>query len=140
MDLEPMMTAVQPIPAHAIAAFGALAIAIVQFSMPKGTGVHRVLGWGFVILMGFVAISALWIHELRLVGPFSPIHLLIPVTLIGLWSSIRAVRRRDIAGHRRGMIQIVVLALLVTGAFTLLPGRVMHDVFFDAPGSEATSQ
>jgi uncharacterized membrane protein len=29
-----------------------------------------------VALMALVAISSFWIHEIRLVGPFSPIHLL----------------------------------------------------------------
>src|SRR5690348_8755302 len=33
-------------------------------------------GLDLVALMAVVAVSSLWIHEIRLVGPFSPIHLL----------------------------------------------------------------
>jgi uncharacterized membrane protein len=32
--------------------------------------------------------------------------------------------------HRNSMIQLYVLALLLTGAFTLVPGRTMHAVIF----------
>jgi uncharacterized membrane protein len=54
----------------------AFALGIVQFAAPKGTLPHRTIGWIWVLLMFAVAISSFWIHEIRLVGPFSPIHLL----------------------------------------------------------------
>jgi len=43
---------------------------------PKGTRNHRTLGYIWVGLMVIVAFSGLYIHVLKLVGPFSPIHLL----------------------------------------------------------------
>src|SRR4051812_50154529 len=59
----------------------AFALGLVQFAAPKGTLPHRTLGWIWVLLMASVAISSFWIHTIRLVGPFSPIHLLSIFTL-----------------------------------------------------------
>ena len=38
--------------------------------------------------------------------------------------------RRKVQAHRAIMINLFIFALVLTGAFTLLPGRVMHAVFF----------
>ena len=133
--LQPLLDATPPIPAHAIAAFAALALAIWQLAAAKGTRRHRWVGWAFVALMAFVAISALWISEIRIWGAFSPIHLLIPVTLVSLVLAIRHTRRGNVRGHAITMISLVFLALVLTGAFTLLPGRAMHQVVFGAGGA-----
>ena len=57
---------------------------VVQLAGVKGTSRHRALGYTWVALMLVVAISAFWIHEIRLWGPWSPIHLLAIFTLIML--------------------------------------------------------
>jgi len=76
MSLAPLLDAAPQIPVHAFAAMAAFALGVVQLAAPKGTLPHRTLGWIWVALMAVVAVSSLWIHEIRLVGPFSPIHLL----------------------------------------------------------------
>lgn len=115
---------------HAIFASVALVLAGMQIWGPKGTLAHRVQGWGWVILMATVAISSFWIHELRLFGLFSPIHLLSILTLVALPMAVLAARRGQIARHRRLMRILIVAALVTPGVFTLLPGRTMHAVFF----------
>lgn len=130
MTFAPLWIQPQPVPFHALAALLAVVIGAVQFALPKGTMAHRITGWSWVMLMAGVAISGLFIHSIRMFGPFSPIHILSFVALGTLAFSIMAARRRDIAAHRKSMIALYVLALLVTGAFTLLPGRVMHKVVF----------
>ena len=130
MTWEPLLSAEAPIPLHALLAFAAVALGGLQLALPKGGLRHRAVGGLFVAAMAVVAISALWIHEIRLVGPWSPIHLLIPLTLYTLWDGVRAARAGRIAAHRRDMVLLYLTALVVTGAFTLLPGRVMHDVLF----------
>lgn len=119
-----------PIPIHAIMAMAALLLGVIQLVSPKGTFAHKTVGYIFTVLMFGTAISALIIHEIRLWGPYSPIHLLIPVTIISLWLGIRAARRGDIQKHRKIMLALFFLALVVTGFFTLLPNRVMYAVFF----------
>ena len=80
--------------------------------------------------MAGVAVSSFWIHEFRWWGPFSIIHALSLLVLATLVYSIAAVRRGDVIAHRNSMVQLYVLALLLTVGFTLLPGRTMHAVLF----------
>ena len=98
--------------------------------LAKGTRSHRTIGYIWVTLMGLVALSSFWVHDLRQVGPFSAIHLLSVVTLCTLFYSISAVPRGNIASHQRSMRNLYFMALIGAGAFTLLPGRDMHAVLF----------
>src|SRR5690349_20331121 len=76
MTLAPLLDAAPQIPVHAFAAMAAFLLGAVQLAARKGTLPHRTLGWVWVALMALGAVSSLWIHEIRLVRPFSPIHLL----------------------------------------------------------------
>ncbi|MBM3611717.1 MAG: DUF2306 domain-containing protein [Alphaproteobacteria bacterium] len=129
-DLAPLLAHPQPIPAHAFMALGALVAGALQFVLPKGRGAHRALGWLYVVLMGAVAVSGLFITELRWIGPFSPIHLLSVLALYTLFRAVDAAYRGDIVTHSRAMGWLYGLGLVLTGAFTLLPGRAMHAVLF----------
>ncbi len=84
MSLTPLLNAAPAIPLHAAAAIAAFALGLVQLLAPKGTLPHRTLGWIWVALMVVVAGSSFWIHEIRLVGPWSPIHLLSIFSLVML--------------------------------------------------------
>jgi len=132
MNPAPLVEAAAPIPFHALAAFAAAALGAAQLWRPKGGRIHRQLGYLWVVLMAGVAISGLFIHEIRMFGWFSPIHLLSLLTLASLWVAISRARRRDIKGHRLVMILLFWLALGLTGIFTFWPGRVMHEVLFGA--------
>ncbi len=115
---------------HAIVAIVAMAAGAIQLAAPKGTMRHRWLGFGWVVTMAIVAVSSFWIHEFRWWGPFSVIHLLSVLVLVTLAYSIRAVRSGNVTAHRNSMVQLYILALLLTGGFTLVPGRTMHAVLF----------
>ena len=130
MSLAPLLDAAPAIPLHAFAAMAAFALGIVQFAAPKGTLPHRTLGWIWVILMAAVAISSFWIHQIRLFGPWSPIHFLSIFTLIVLPLGVWRARHHQVAGHRRIMMFTFAGALVIAGLFTFVPGRIMHTVFF----------
>ena len=130
MSLAPLLDAAPVIPLHAFAAMAAFALGIVQIAAPKGTLPHRTLGWLWVGLMAAVAVSSFWIHQIRLVGPWSPIHLLSIFTPIMLVVGVLAARRHRIRAHRITMISIFCGALIVAGVFTFVPGRIMHAVVF----------
>jgi uncharacterized membrane protein len=115
----------------------AFALGIAQFAAPKGTIPHRTVGWIFAGLMLAVALSSLWIHQIRLWGPWSPIHLLSIFTLITLPLAVWAAHRHRVAEHRRAMISLFLGALVIAGAFTLVPGRIMHQVVFGSPPAAA---
>jgi uncharacterized membrane protein len=130
VSLAPLLNAVPQIPLHAFAAMAAFVLGVVQLAAPKGTLPHRTLGWIWVTLMAIVAISSFWIHQIRLVGLWSPIHLLSIFTLVMLPLGVWKAHRHEVADHRRIMTFMFTGALVIAGLFTLLPGRIMHAVVF----------
>jgi uncharacterized membrane protein len=130
MSLAPLLQASPVIQIHAFAAMSAFALGIVQLSAPKGTIPHRILGWIWVAVMAVVGVTAFFIHEIRLWGPWSPIHLLAIFTLVMLPLGVWRARRHEVQHHRRTMIGIFAGGLVVAGLFTFVPGRIMHAVAF----------
>jgi len=130
MTLAPLLQAASAIQLHAFAAMTAFALGVVQLAAPKGTLPHRTLGWIWVVLMLGVSVSAFFIHQLRLWGAWSPIHLLAIFTLTMLPVAVWAAHRHRVNRHRRAMIGIFVGALVIAGLFTFVPGRIMHAVVF----------
>jgi uncharacterized membrane protein len=130
MTLAPLLDASPVIQVHAFAAMAAFGLGIVQFAAPKGTLPHRTVGWLWVALLATIAISSFWIHEIRMWGPFSPIHLLSIFVLIMLPRAVWAAHGHKVSAHKKGMIGIFVGGLVIAGAFTFWPGRIMHAVVF----------
>jgi len=130
MSLEPLLTASPVIQVHAFSAMAAFALGLVQFAAPKGTLPHRTIGWIWAGLMAAIAISSFWIHSIRMIGPFSPIHALSIFTLVMLPLAVMHAHKHRVMQHRAAMISIFVGALVIAGAFTFLPGRIMHAVAF----------
>ncbi|TIT86424.1 MAG: DUF2306 domain-containing protein [Mesorhizobium sp.] len=125
-----MLTAPPPIPWHAFAAFAALAIGGPQLALPKGTTRHRVLGYAWAALMLVVAVSSFWIQQIRLIGPFSPIHILSILVVVTAPLAVWYAHTHKVAAHRSVMIKLYLFALIGAGIFTLVPGRIMHTVVF----------
>jgi len=99
------------------------------FGSTKGSTTHRILGFTYLTLMTATAISTLFIRSIW-PGSLSPVHLVIPLTLYGVFGALWNVRRGNIKGHRSAMLGLYIGGLLLAGSFTLLPGRLMHRVFF----------
>jgi uncharacterized membrane protein len=118
MTLAPLLDASPQIQVHAFAAIAAFGLGIVQLSAPKGTLPHRTIGWAWVALMFAVAFSSLFIHEIRMWGRWSP-----PLAVL-------AARRHIVERHRKRMLGLFAGALVIAGAFTFWPGRIMHAVVF----------
>jgi uncharacterized membrane protein len=130
MTLQPLFDASLVIQLHAFAAMLAFGLGIFQFWMPKRGLRHRYVGYTWATLMMFIALSSFFIHEIRLIGPFSPIHILSIVTLVGVPRAILAARRRNFVAHKRAMNIVFYSALVGAGLFTFLPGRIMGAVVF----------
>lgn len=127
MSLAPLLHASLPIQLHALAALSLVPLTVAQFWRRKSGTAHRVLGWTWVVMMAVTALSSFWIHSIRLVGPFSPIHLLSLITLVSLVLAIRARRAGAIMRHRRIMM-MTTAGWAVAGAFAFMPGRVMFQI------------
>jgi uncharacterized membrane protein len=130
VSLAPLLNASPAIQIHAFAAMTAFALGVVQLAAPKGTLPHRTIGWTWVALMVVVSVTAFWIHEIRLWGPWSPIHLLSIFTLVTLPLGVLYAKRHRVANHRNVMIAIFTGALVIAGLFTFVPGRIMYAVVF----------
>jgi uncharacterized membrane protein len=130
MTLAPLLAASPAIQIHAFAAMGAFVLGVVQLAAPKGTLPHRTIGFIWVALMVLVAVSSAWVHQIKLWGPWSPIHLLSILTLILLPIGVWRAHQHDVRLHQRTMLGLFFGALVIAGLFTLLPGRVMHAVAF----------
>ena len=80
--------------------------------------------------MLYVSTSSFFIHELKTIGVFSPIHFLSVFTIGSVIYAIIMIRRGEITKHKRTMTLLFYLGLVLTGAFTLLPNRIMYAVLF----------
>lgn len=130
MDLGPLLNAPVQIQLHAFAALGAFSLGVVQLAAPKGTLPHRTVGYVWAALMLVVAITSFWIQDMRVWGPWSPIHLLSILALVMLPLGLYYARGHNVRGHRMTMLGLFLGALVIAGGFTLVPGRIMHKVMF----------
>ena len=136
MSLDPLLAASPIIQIHAVAAMAALLLGgWVLFRRRKGDAPHRAMGRVWVALMAIVALSSFFIWEIRLVGLFSPIHLLSIFTLCALYRGVSFARRHNIRAHMRTMQFTYIAALVITGLFTFMPGRIMNRVVFGPHGA-----
>ncbi|MEQ1929076.1 MAG: DUF2306 domain-containing protein [Parvularculaceae bacterium] len=122
-----------PIVIHLCAAILAAAFGAIIFLNRKGTAFHKTLGWGFVVLMSITAISAIFIRRtegIPNIAGFTPIHLFVVITALGLPHALLRIRRGDVRGHAAGMIGLYVGAILIAGVLAFLPGRLMHALVF----------
>jgi uncharacterized membrane protein len=98
---------------------------LVAPSTPARNRLHRAAGYAWVTLMLLAALSALFIRDFRLpnVGGYTPIHLLIPLTLGSLLVAFMALHQGQVRRHRIWMISLYLSACVGAGAFTLKPHR-----------------
>ena len=89
---------------------------------------HRLMGRTWLVLMALVAMSSFFIHEINLWGRYSPIHLLRMWTLVSIGLTVYFAGSGNIKIHRQSAAVFYWLALILTGFFTLLPGRIMYEV------------
>ena len=116
MSLTPLLNASFAIQLHAFAAMAAFLLGLLQFARRKGTFSHRTFGWIWVVLMLIVAVSSFWISEIKLWGPWSPIHILSIFTLINLPIAVWMARHHNVRAHRGWMIGISVSSLRIVAA------------------------
>ena len=123
------MPALYPLPPivaiHLACAIPALLLGPVALTVRKGSRLHRAVGYGWVTLMLGAALSAVFIRSTALpnLAGFSPIHLLVPVTLLGIGTAIWHVSHGNVLGHQRSMRRTYYAGCVVAGLFALLPTR-----------------
>lgn len=94
----------------------------------KGTKRHKQLGKLWIALMVATALSAVFI---KTSGHFSPIHIFVPLTLIGAWKTISTARAGNMTGHKKQIMGLYFGALMIPGIVAFaLPGRLMNMLMF----------
>lgn len=130
IDFTPMLTAAPVIQLHVLTAGVAIVLAPVNLLRRRRDRIHRALGYAWVIAMATCALSSFWISGIRMMGPFSPIHLLSLLTFYSLWTGLRFARRGQLEAHRASFRGLTLYGLAGAGGFAFLPGRLMNEVFF----------
>lgn len=97
---------------------------------------HRAFGYAWVTLMLVTAVSAVFIRDFQLpnIAGYTPIHLLVPLTLLGLFGAFWKLARGNVAGHRKVMQALYFSACIVAGGFTLLPQRYLGQLVWGSLG------
>lgn len=119
--------------AHLSAAVAAALFGAIIFFNRKGTRFHKTLGWSFVVAMTITAVSAVFIRRtegIPNIAGFTPIHLFVVITAIGLPNAIIKIRQGNVRGHAGSMIGLYVGAIVIAGVLAFLPGRLMHALVF----------
>lgn len=121
---------------HLAAVLPAFVLGAWLFVAPKGGKRHRAIGKAYLGLMLVAALSSVGLHAqvgpAVAVGPLrlGLLHLLVPLTLRGVWMAFQTIRRGDIQAHKRHMLGLYLGALVVAGVLSFAPGRLLHRAFF----------
>jgi uncharacterized membrane protein len=121
-----------PVLLHLATVVPALLLGPVILWRRKGDDAHRLLGRIWAGLMLVTAITSAFIRSpgAGIAGTgFSFIHIFTVWTLITVPLAVQAARQGRIAQHR-GMMTGLYAGLVIAGAFTLLPGRLLGSLVF----------
>ncbi len=131
------MTSLTPLLAiHVTAALSAVVLGPfalwARLGMTQHPKLHRAFGYAWVTMMILAASTALFLRSTLSfqMGGFSPIHLLIPVTLFSIFGAFWYLAKGNIRMHKKTMLNLYFWACIFTGAMTLLPGRLMNHWVF----------
>lgn len=129
----PHITYLQLAYAHLATIGPAFLIGTYMMFARKGSPHHRLLGKIYMVLMLTTAVITLFMGgtgSSRFLNHFSFIHLFSLLTLYSVPSAYFAARSHNVKKHAGNMIGLYVGGLLIAGAFTFAPGRLLHTWFF----------
>lgn len=137
MSWQPLLEAPFVVQAHAFSAMAAFVLGIIQFAAPKGTLPHKTIGVVWIVLMSIIVVSSIFIRPafypgLALAQWFSLIHIFTVTTTVGIFGGVYYLLAggEKLKRHKMPFAVIFVGGLVIAGAFTFLPGRIMHAVVF----------
>ncbi|MFZ1989665.1 MAG: DUF2306 domain-containing protein [Alphaproteobacteria bacterium] len=113
---------------HVVTILSTVPLGAVQLALPKGTPLHRSLGYLFVALMLATVTCSFFIREPG--GGFAFSHLFIPAITIMLALGIWCAMRGNIVGHQRWMTAVYIGAVFGGGGFAFTPGHFLYRTFF----------
>lgn len=128
-DLGPIFAAPLSVQVHVLAAMVGLIAGLIIFTLPKGTGFHRFLGWTWVSAMIVVAATSVaMIADFR--NGVNALHIFTVLTVVSLWGGLSGIRRGNVRRHAASMVGLYVGGLIIAGITAFIPGRTMWQVVF----------
>ena len=118
---------------HLFTVLPAFVLGTLSLILKKGTPLHKILGRLYMVLMLFTAIVTLFMPAFvgpKLFNHFGWIHLFSFLTIYTVPTAYIAIKKGNVKAHKRKMILLYFGALIIAGAFTFMPGRYLHDLFF----------
>lgn len=113
-----------PVQIHLFTAIPAILLGVVNFSMTKGTTLHKRIGLVWVMLMLITSFSSFFIQSL---GGYSWIHILSVVSIVNVVLGFIGIKLGKLKMHI-GCITGAFFGLLFAGIFAVvLPGRFLFD-------------
>ncbi|MEM6760977.1 MAG: DUF2306 domain-containing protein [Pseudomonadota bacterium] len=124
--MEPLTSAGWAIQAHVVMALCALCLGPVALWRKRRDRAHKIIGYVWVMALAGAALSSFAIPSSFTSLGAGPIHLLSVYALLSLGTAMRAIWWGDVARHSVIMAQLYARGVVLAGAFTLLPGRVLQ--------------
>lgn len=133
--LSAMVLGIAPVPhafqnwiamVHLLIVMAALPLSVVQFALPKGTPLHRIIGLSWCAVLMLASLVSFGVHEIN--GGFSPPHYAAISSLILIPTIVFLARRGWHTAHRTVVLSYVLFFLVFAGLFTFIPGRAMGDL------------
>jgi uncharacterized membrane protein len=124
-DMGPLIRAAPMVLAHLGVALTALGLGVAVLAQRKGTRLHKVAGRLWAALMIGAAVTGILVEPHRFTAAHGAalfVFWMIPVVIV-------KARNRDIRGHRR-TVAYLLIAMVVVSGLSLLPGHLLHGVFF----------
>ena len=118
---------------HLATILPAFVLGTLSFILKKGTVTHKIIGRIYMILMLLTAFITLFMPSFigpQLFNHFGWIHLFSFLTIYTVPTAYTAIKKGDVRRHKIKMVGLYVGAMLIAGAFTFVPGRYMHTLFF----------
>lgn len=118
---------------HLYTVLPCVVLGAINFMLRKGSPYHKYVGSTYMILMLFTAIVTLFMPALvgpTLFGHFGWIHSFSVLTLFSVPTAYIAIKKGNVKSHKQKLIGLYVGAILIAGAFTLVPGRYLHTLLF----------
>ncbi len=131
MNFSTLAFASPAIITHLLFAMLAFGLGAIQLVSTKGTRIHRLLGYIWIVAMIIICVTSFKIKEVMptgMFGGYSPIHLLSIFVLVQLARGIYFAKTKDIKRHRQCMMYTYIGGLVIAGVFTFMPGRLLFKV------------
>lgn len=121
---------------HMSAALGALTLGPValwaRLGIKQRPKIHRAFGYAWTTLLLIAAISASLIRDDKLpnIAGYTPIHLLVPYSIYGIFGAFIYLNRKDIQAHKKIMQSLYFGTCIGAGAFALHPSRLLGNLIW----------